>query len=324
MRAPYRVIALLLLMNMLTACQYQAALPGRSDVPIYKPPQVITATPAPTPTPELSEYIQTGSLIQVQAGMFSFEPVTTWDESGVPLAVHIKDTRATLSNAEETLFFSLSSEPAPSGSTSQVCLDTLLQRMTADLSDFQYSKPTPVTTQAGTWLQVQLQAKVFSQTSIGALQVGQVNQRCFSLFGLATSDHSSTLWETSGADILNRLQQSVRFLEASQLMYCDLATDPSYGTTPGNPIRTGNTNLYDGRTRQETYLLTLRGPNNEEVFFTRLAPEFNDLGIIVDPYRIEYAQIPEAVTLYFDMNTFEPLFAPQGFTCEAAFPISIP
>jgi len=116
----------------------------------------------------------------------------------------------------------------------------------------------------------------------------------------------------------------VRFLEPSQLTNCDVAKDASYGFTPENPIRTGNTNLYDGRTRQETYLLTLRGPNDEEVFFTRLAPEFNDQGVIVDPYRIEYARIPEAVTLYFDMNTFEPLFAPQGFTCEAAFPISAP
>ena len=68
----------------------------------------------------------------------------------------------------------------------------------------------------------------------------------------------------------------------------------------------------------------LRGPNNEEIFFTRLAPEFNEQGVIVDPYRIEYAQIPEALTLYFDMNNYEPLFAPQGFTCEAAFPIAAP
>jgi hypothetical protein len=154
--------------------------------------------------------------------------------------------------------------------------------------------------------------------------VVQVNQRCFSLFGLATSEDSAALWELSGVPILDQLQQSVRFLEASQLMYCDISKDSSYGTTPGNPIRTGNTNLYDGRTRQETYLLTLRGPNYEEVFFTRLTPEFNDLGVIVDPYSIAYAGIPEAVTLYFDMNTFEPLFAPQGFTCEAAFPISAP
>ena len=324
MRTIYRLGVLFLFTSLLTACQYQTTLPGRSEVPIYKPPQILTSTPAPTPTPEPPNYIQTGSPVQVQAGMYSFEPVTTWDQSGVPLSVHIKDSRVTLSNAEETLFFSLASEPAPSGSTTQACLDTILQQMAADLSDLQHNEPASLTTQAGTGLQVQLQAKVFSQTSIGALQVIQVNQRCFSLFGLATSADSASLWEVSGAPILDQLQQSVRFLKPSQLTNCDVAKDASYGFTPENPIRTGNTNLYDGRTRQETYLLTLRGPNNEEVFFTRLAPEFNDQGIIVDPYRIEYAQIPEAVTLYFDMNTFEPLFVPQCFTCEAAFPISAP
>ena len=324
MRTLCRLIALLLLTSLLASCQYQTTLPGRSEVPIYKPPQVLTSTPAPTPTPQPPDYIQTGSPVQVQAGMYSFEPVTAWDESGMPLAVQIKDTLVTFSNAEETLFFSLASEPAPPGSTSQVCLDTLLQRMTIDISELEYSEPAPLATHAGTGLRVQLQAKVFNQASTGLLQVIQVNQRCFSLFGLATSEDSAALWELSGASILNRLQQSVRFLEASQLMYCDVANDATYGFSPENPIRTGNTNLYDGRTRQETYLLTLRGPNYEEVSFTRLAPEFNALGVIVDPYLVEYAGIPEAVTLYFDLNTFEPLFAPQGFTCEAAFPISAP
>ncbi len=262
--------------------------------------------------------------MQVHAGMYSFEPVTTWDESGVPLVVQTRDARVTLSNAEETLFFSLTSEPAPSGSTSQVCLDTILQRMAADISELQHSEPSPMTSQIGTGLQVQLQAEVFSQVSIGLLQVIQVNQRCFSLFGLASAEDSAALWELSGAEIMSRLQQSVRFLEASQLLYCDVANDATYGFSPENPIRTGNTNLYDGRTRQEIYLLTLRGPNNEEVIFTRLSPEFNDLGVIVDPYRVEYAQIPEPVTLYFDMNTFESLLAPQGFTCEAAFSIPAP
>lgn len=324
MRAYFRLISLFLLISALAACQYQTTLPGRSEVPVYKAPQVLSPTPAPTATPEPPDYIQTGSLVQVNAGMYSFEPVTTWDESGIPLSVHIKNSRVTLSNAEETLFFSLASEQVPSGSTSRACLDAILQRMTADLSDLVYNEPAPVATQVGTALQVQLQAKVFSLSSIGALQVIQVNQRCFSLLGLATSEDSASLWQVSGVPIFNQLQQSVRFLEASQLMYCNVATDASYGYSPENPIRTGNTNLYDGRTRQETYLLTLRGPNNEEVFFTRLSPEFNQLGVIVDPYRIEYAQIPQDVTLYFDMNSFEPLLAPQGFTCEAAFPIPAP
>lgn len=324
MRTISRLTVFLLLLSLLSACGYHTTLPGRSEVPIFTPPQSVTSTPVPTPTPEIPDYIQTGNPIPVPAGLFSFEPVTTWDASGAPLAVHIKNNRVTMSNTEENLFFSLTSEPAPAGSTSQVCLDTFLQRMAADLSELQYSEPAPAETPAGTGLQVRLEAKVFSQTSIGALQVVLVSQRCFSLFGLATAEDSASLWELSGVPILTRLQQSVRFLDPSQLMYCDISQDASYGFTPGNPIRTGNTNLYDGRTRQEAYLLTLRGPNNEEVFFTRQAPEFNEQGVIVDPYRIEYAQIPEALTLYFDMNNYESLFAPQGFTCEAAFPIAAP
>lgn len=324
MPALRRILSILLLASLLSACQYQTTSQGRSDVPIYRPPQVLTPTPAPTPTRQADAYIQTGNPVQVSSGMYSFVPVTTWDESGVPLSVHIKSPLVTLSNAEETLFFSLTSEPAPEGSTTQACLDTIVQKMAADISNLQVSVSSPLATQSGTALRVQLQAKVFNQTSIGALQVIQVNQRCFSMFGLATSDDSAALWEHSGAPILDRLQQSVHFLEASQLMYCDIAQDSTYGYSPENPIRTGNTNLYDGRTRQENYLLTLRGPNNEEVFFTRQLPQFNAQGVIVDPYRIEYAQIPQAVILYFDMNSYETLFAPQGFTCEAAFPISAP
>ena len=324
MRRYWRLIPVILLASLLSACEYQTSSPGRTEVPIYIPPQVVTPTPSPTPTPQPDAYIQTGSAVQIAAGMFSFEPVTVWDESGVPLSLHIKDSLVTLSNEEETLFFSLTSEPAAEGSTSQACLDSILENMATDLSDLQVGTTSPLTVQDSTGLQVELQARIFTQTSIGSLQVIQVNQRCFSMFGLATADNSAELWEHSGVPILNRLLQSVHFLEASQLNYCSIAQDATYGYSPDNPIRTGNTNLYDGRTRQENYLLTLRGPNNEEVFFSRLSPEFNELGVIVDPYRIEYAQIPQSVTLYFDMNTFETLYAPQGFTCEAAFPVSAP
>jgi len=100
---------------------------------------VLTPTPAPTPTRQADAYIQTGNAVQVSSGMYSFVPVTTWDESGVPLSVHIKSPLVTLSNAEETLFFSLTSEPAPEGSTTQACLDTIVQKMAADISNLQVS-----------------------------------------------------------------------------------------------------------------------------------------------------------------------------------------
>ena len=72
------------------------------------------------------------------------------------------------------------------------------------------------------------------------------------------------------------------------------------------------------------YLLTLRGPKNQEVVFTRQAPQFNEAGTIVDPYQIDYDGLEEALLLYFDLYNFSALQVPIGFTCEAAFPIPAP
>lgn len=105
---------------------------------------------------------------------------------------------------------------------------------------------------------------------------------------------------------------------------CLFAEDPEYGFSPDNPIQVGNTNLTDGPEREQLYLLTLRGPDNQEVIFTRQAPQFNQSGGIVDPYQIEYDGLEEAVLLYFDLYHFASLQVPIGFTCEAVFPIPTP
>ena len=105
---------------------------------------------------------------------------------------------------------------------------------------------------------------------------------------------------------------------------CLFSEDPEYGFSPDKPIQVGNTNLKDGPEREVLYLLTLRGPENQEVIFTRQAPQFNQAGVIVDPYQIEYSGLEEALLLYFDLYNFASLQVPIGFTCEAAFPIPAP
>jgi len=114
----------------------------------------------------------------------------------------------------------------------------------------------------------------------------------------------------------------VRFLP--NLAACQIATDPTYGLSPENPIRLGSQNLYDGIARMEAYLNTLRGPNFEEISYTRLDPMYNQADQIVDPYEISYAGLSEPLTLYFDLYTYEAPMAPAGFTCEAAFPLQQP
>ena len=113
-------------------------------------------------------------------------------------------------------------------------------------------------------------------------------------------------------------------LETMEYPDCQFSTDPDYGFSPDNPIQVGSNQLSDGPERELIYLLTLRGPNGEEVFYTRQSPEFNQAGTIVDPYLVEHDGIKEPLTLYFDLYTYTLLLVPLGFTCEAPFPIQPP
>ncbi len=110
----------------------------------------------------------------------------------------------------------------------------------------------------------------------------------------------------------------------TKLPDCPPSADPTYGFSPDSPIQVGSNQLLDGPERELIYLLTLRGPDGEEVFYTRQTPQFNQAGIIVDPYLVEYDGISEPVTLYLDLYTYATLLVPVGFTCEAPFPIQPP
>ena len=113
-------------------------------------------------------------------------------------------------------------------------------------------------------------------------------------------------------------------VEVTMEQDCPVSTDPDYGFSPDDPVQVGSNQLSDGPERELVYLLTLRGPEGEEVFYTRQSPQFNQAGTIVDPYLVEYEGLKEPLTLYFDLYTYAPLFVPLGFTCEAPFPIQPP
>ncbi len=117
---------------------------------------------------------------------------------------------------------------------------------------------------------------------------------------------------------------NTRTPETIEQAECQFSTDPDYGFSPDDPIRVGSNKLSDGPERELIYLLTLRGPDGEEVFYTRQTPQFNQTDTIVDPYVVEYEGIKEPLTLYFDLYSYAPLLVPLGFTCEAPFPIQPP
>jgi hypothetical protein len=86
----------------------------------------------------------------------------------------------------------------------------------------------------------------------------------------------------------------------------------------------GNVNLYDGVSRMEAYLNTLRGPDMEEISYIRLNPRYNADEEIVDAYQINYSGLDSPITLYFSIYDYENLMAALGFSCEAAFPLRQP
>jgi hypothetical protein len=45
---------------------------------------------------------------------------------------------------------------------------------------------------------------------------------------------------------------------------------------------------------------------------------------ILDEYRLSYEGLASPLTIYLDEYSFEPLFAPAGFTCSGPFPVAPP
>lgn len=321
-KSTVRFPLLLLTALLLASCNFPAPELARPEQPLYVPPLGPTATPLPTFTPNPAAWIGLGAEQIVPAGGYAFVPLAAIDESMMPLSLEIDGTQATQVNAKETLFFSLANEPSGESADASACLQEILNRLPADIANFTSSAPQPISAAGLEGLQTDISGSLFGEPMLGSLAVLRPDGRCFSLVGMAATAEASSLWQSTGKLAFDALLNHVRFLP--NLAACQVATDPTYGVSPENPIRLGSVNLYDGIARMEAYLNTLRGPNFEEIIYSRHNPVYNKAGQIVDPYEISYAGLSEPLTLYFDLYTYESPMAPAGFTCEAAFPLQQP
>ena len=321
-KSTVRFPLLLLTALLLASCNFPAPELARPEQPLYVPPLGPTATPLPTFTPNPAAWIGLGAEQIVPAGGYAFVPLAAIDESMMPLSLEIDGTQATQVNAKETLFFSLANEPSGESADVSACLQEILNRLPADIANFTSSAPQPISAAGLEGLQTDISGSLFGEPMLGSLAVLRPDGRCFSLVGMAATAEASSLWQSTGKLAFDALLNHVRFLP--NLAACQVATDSTYGFSPENPIRVGSLNLYDGIARMEAYLNTLRGPNFEEIIYSRLNPIYNKAEQIVDPYEIIYAGLSEPLTLYFDLYTYESPMAPAGFTCEAAFPLQQP
>ncbi len=101
---------------------------------------------------------------------------------------------------------------------------------------------------------------------------------------------------------------------------CSISTDPTYGYTPGNPIKVAGDWL-DGPERERIYLDNLRGPAGEPLSYARQGSDyFGD--VILDTYVL--SGLPQPIELYLDMYNYAPPLAPVGLTCVGPFALTAP
>jgi hypothetical protein len=98
---------------------------------------------------------------------------------------------------------------------------------------------------------------------------------------------------------------------------CEVATDATYGFTPGNPIKVGGSfQAGPGRARQ--YLASLRGPAGQGMRVVRIGSTMApDKQTILDLYELTHSGLAAAVRLLVSQYQEEPLKAPQGFSCAS-------
>ncbi len=322
-QATHRFLAFSVLI-MLSACAILPISPATTPLPDFIPPLGATGTPLPTPTPDPASYILLGPEVTVKEAAYAFQPIIAWNASGDRLPFTQSGTMASMGDKNAGLYLNLNSEIGGINRSSSDCLTMIRDRMATSMEGFQADEPQTLMTNNIPGVSLNFSGQLEAQAVTGRLATFLPNTRCFSLIAFTYGADSEAKWQASGQYAYAKLLGSLRFLDQLQAATCQISADPSYGLTPDNPIRVGNTNIADGLERMELYLNTLRGPGFEEISYTRLNPLYNTQREIVDAYTVTYAGLAGPMTLYFEIFKFETPQAPLGFNCEAPFPLSAP
>ncbi len=135
----------------------------------------------------------------------------------------------------------------------------------------------------------------------------------FYAFGLSPAQ----LWSARDAARFQRLLRDVGFFPLGSQFGCPGSLDPTYGFSPDNPIRIGGGDA--APQREAAYLGVLRAASGQPISFQPAGTQAS-----LNVYAVSHAQLTTPVMLFFDPNTYEPLFAPVGFACVGAIPVGAP
>lgn len=99
-----------------------------------------------------------------------------------------------------------------------------------------------------------------------------------------------------------------------------VASDPSYGKVPANPVRTGG-GQPDGFSRARRYLSGLFGPAGEPLVWRRVGACCHRERPSLEPlemYELSGGTLPEPIVLYLDPYSRGEVKAPAGFSNRPA------
>ncbi|HSN93875.1 MAG TPA: hypothetical protein VLR89_02300 [Anaerolineaceae bacterium] len=129
------------------------------------------------------------------------------------------------------------------------------------------------------------------------------------------ADKAQTLYEAFLDNVIVLPQADLKDAEV-----CPVANKSTYGTASDNPIKIGGGQLL-GQARELAYLDNLLDQEGKLFSYNRLGP-LNASGNDLDQVQLTLAD--KDLTLYFDLENYEPLFAPIGMQCMGKFPLVEP
>lgn len=211
--------------------------------------------------------------------------------------------------------------------TPEEIIDEFLLGITQETSDkFQKIESVPVTVDGIDGTAFSINGTFYGDIVEGETFVIMVNdsQILFG-FGLGAVLGGNNFWVSEGQDIFDELIDSIDLLEVTTndsglYSACPIASDSSYGYSLDNPIMLGGGEA-NAQARAADYFSALGGPYGETLTYEK-SETIDHNGAALDVYQIDFDGIP--LTLYFDVDNYETLMAPDGFICWEEIPVSAP
>ena len=325
----------LLLLTGLAACTFAPTRypPGTTPAALNKPTseslQELTplAEPASTPEEPPSDLVQVlpGKVIEVPQGGFRFSMPANPLKPKDPYQLALKDSQVSIANRDESLLISLISEYHAYDISVDDCILLVIDKMVQDVDDLVATDADPIRIGEQSGFISYISGTLFKQPFNGALVAARSRQgRCFTAIVLSLGKESNLTWPSEGEPVFSALLASLTFFQPQLSGQCETSPDPAYGTTTDKPIRVGNVRLNDGLAREEAYLNVLVTTEGKPIVYTRIDSLITAAGDILDVYQLSLEDQTQLGLLYLDMYHFEPLKAPQNFSCNAPIPLVAP